>query len=78
GRFLRVWDYIKEGLKSPINAMIGLINSFLSKIESGINSMIGGLGKIIPGISKLKISLPNRHNNTIFYKIENCGDDLFN
>ncbi len=58
GRFLRVWDYIKEGLKRPINAMIGLINSFLSKIESGINSMIGRLGKIIPGIAKLKISIP--------------------
>ena len=34
--FLKVWDYIKEGLKSPINAMIGLINNLLSRVESVI------------------------------------------
>lgn len=44
--FLRVWNSIKEGLKSPINAMIGLINSFLSRIESGMNSMISALNRI--------------------------------
>ena len=69
--FLRVWDYIKEGLKSPINAMIGLINSLLSRIESGMNSMISALNrigfkvpdwfaKIIPGLAgrEFKISIP--------------------
>lgn len=37
------FDTLKEILKKPINAVIGLINSMIEKVESAINAIVNGI-----------------------------------
>ena len=40
------WDTIKEGVKTPINAFLGMIEGFINKVIDGFNWMIEKLNKI--------------------------------
>lgn len=40
-----IWNGIKNAIKTPINAIIGFINSFISGVASGINGLIDMLNK---------------------------------
>ena len=46
-----IWNGIRDAIKTPINAIIGFLNSMISGIASGINGLTGML-------NKLKIDIP--------------------
>lgn len=45
-KVIEIWNGIKNGIKSPINDIIGFINKMISGVVSGINALIGALNKI--------------------------------
>lgn len=45
-KIIEIWNKIKEGIKAPINAAIGFIESFVNKVIRGINSLIDKINSI--------------------------------
>lgn len=45
-KFLDIFQKIRDGLKIPINAIIGFINGLVSGVTSGLNAMIRALNKL--------------------------------
>ena len=45
-KILEIWNKIKEGIKAPINAALGFIESFVNKVIRGINSLIDKINSI--------------------------------
>ena len=39
-KFISIWNKIKDGIKAPINAIIGLIEGMVNKIIDGLNGLI--------------------------------------
>lgn len=55
--FGTIFGDLKEKLKTPINAVIGFLNSMIGKIEGAINKIINGINSALT-ITTPKITLP--------------------
>ena len=45
-KILYIWESIKEGIKTPINGILGFIESFVNKCIDGINGLIDKINSI--------------------------------
>ena len=65
-KILYIWESIKEGIKSPINGILGFIEGFVNKCIDGINSLIDKIN----GIADVEFKNPfNNQTYTLGFNI---------
>ena len=68
--FLAAWEGIAEGMKTPLNSIIGFINTIISAVEMGLNAILSGLRsiripipdwaqKFVDGMTEFSIPVPD-------------------